>query len=182
MRPITSMILTLTLITGAVAQDLKTNTIGTDIGALAIGGFALEYKKLINDGKNEIGVGGATFPMDLSGDAVWNGGWAWYRIYKNGNGEGVFYTVGCAAGPVSWDYTPDGGTEETIEGTLIWPQVTMGKRWNMSSSLTVSPFIGVGYMIGEIKASDDTYLELPDGSKADGGLTPSFGIEVGFMF
>ena len=52
MRPITSMILTLTLtlITGAVAQDLKTNTIGTDIGALAIGGFALEYKKLINDG------------------------------------------------------------------------------------------------------------------------------------
>ena len=182
MRPITSIILTLTLITGAVAQDLKTNTIGTDIGALAIGGFALEYKKLINDGKNEIGVGGATFPMDLSGDAVWNGGWAWYRIYKNGNGEGVFYTVGCAAGPTSWDYTPDGGTEETIEGTLIWPQVTMGKRWNMSSSLTVSPFIGVGYMIGEIKASDDTYLELPDGSKADGGLTPSFGIEVGFMF
>ena len=176
------MILTLTLITGAVAQDLKTNTIGTDIGALAAGGTVLEYQKLINDGKNEIGVGGATFPMDLSGDAVWNGGWAWYRIYKNGNGEGVFYTVGCAAGPVSWDYTPDGGTEETIEGTLIWPQVTMGKRWNMSSSLTVSPFIGVGYMIGEIKASDDTYLELPDGSKADGGLTPSFGIEVGFMF
>ena len=184
MRPITSMILTLTLtlITGVVAQDLKTNTIGTDIGVLAIGGFALEYKKLINDGKNEIGVGGATFPMDLSGDAVWNGGWAWYRIYKNGNGEGVFYTVGCAAGPTSWDYTPDGGTKETIEGTLIWPQVTMGKRWNISSSLTVSPFIGVGYMIGEIKASDDTYLELPDGSKADGGLTPSFGIEVGFMF
>ena len=182
MRPITSMILTLTLITGAVAQDLKTNTIGTDIGALAIGGFALEYKKLINDGKNEIGVGGATFPMDLSGDAVWNGGWAWYRIYKNGNGEGVFYTVGCAAGPTSWDYTPDGGTEENIEEMLIWPQVTMGKRWNMSSSLTVSPFIGVGYMIGEIKASDDTYLELPDGSKADGGLSPSFGIEVGFMF
>ena len=168
--------------TGAVAQDLKTNTIGTDIGALIFGGIAVEYKKLINDGKNEIGVGGATFPMDLSGDAVWNGGWAWYRIYKNGNGEGVFYTVGCAAGPVSWDYTPDGGTEETIEGTLIWPQVTMGKRWNMSSSLTVSPFIGVGYMIGEIKASDDTYLELPDGSKADGGLSPSFGIEVGFMF
>ena len=182
MRHFTSMILTLTLITGAIAQDLKTNTIGTDIGALALGGFALEYKKLINDGKNEIGVGGATFPMDLSGDAVWNGGWAWYRIYKNGNGEGVFYTVGCAAGPTSWDYTPDGGTEETIEGTLIWPQVTMGKRWNMSSSLTVSPFIGVGYMIGEIKASDDTYLELPDGSKADGGLSPSFGIEVGFMF
>ena len=182
MRPFTSMILTLTLITGAVAQDLKTNTIGTDIGALIFGGIAVEYKKLINDGKNEIGVGGATFPMDLSGDAVWNGGWAWYRIYKNGNGEGVFYTVGCAAGPTSWDYTPDGGTEETIEGTLIWPQVTMGKRWNMSSSLTVSPFIGVGYMIGEIKASDDTYLELPDGSKADGGLTPSFGIEVGFMF
>ena len=106
MRPSTSMILTLTLITGAVAQDLKTNTIGTDIGALALGGFALEYKKLINDGKNEIGVGGATFPM--SDDATWNGGWAWYRIYKNGNGEGLFYTVGCGAGPVSWDYTPDG--------------------------------------------------------------------------
>ena len=180
MRHFTSMILTLTLITGAVAQDLKTNTIGTDIGALALGGFALEYKKLINDGKNEIGVGGATFPM--SDDAKWNGGWAWYRIYKNGNGEGVFYTVGCAAGPTVWDYTPDGGTEETIEETLIWPQVTMGKRWNISSSLTVSPFIGVGYMIGELKASDDTYLELPDGSKADGGLSPSFGIEVGFMF
>ncbi len=58
MRHFTSMILTLTLITGAVAQDLKTNTIGTDIGALAAGGTVLEYQKLINDGKNEIGVGG----------------------------------------------------------------------------------------------------------------------------
>ena len=52
----------------------------------------------------------------------------------------------------------------------------------MSSGLTVSPFIGVGYMVGEIKASDGTYLILPDKSKADGGLGPSFGIEVGFMF
>ena len=58
----------------------------------------------------------------------------------------------------------------------------IGKRWNMSSGLTVSPFIGVGYMLGELKASDGTYLELPDGAKADGGLTPNFGIEVGFMF
>ena len=180
MRHFTSMILTLVLVTGAIAQDLKTNTIGTDIAALLFGGIALEYKKLINDGKNEIGVGGGMF--DMSDDATWTGGWAWYRIYKNGNGEGVFYTVGCAAGPVSWDYTPDGGTEETIEETLIWPQVTMGKRWNISSSLTVSPFIGVGYMIGELKASDDTYLQLPDGSEAKGGLGPSFGIEVGFMF
>ena len=174
------MILTLILITGATAQDLKTNIIGTDIGALAMGGIALEYKKLIKDGKNEIGVGGGMFPM--SDDATWNGGWAWYRIYPNGNGEGLFYTVGCGAGPVSWDYTPDGGTKETIEETLIWPQATIGKRWNMSSGLTVSPFIGVGYMLGEVKTDDGTYLKLPDGSKADGGLGPSFGIEVGFMF
>ena len=180
MRPITSMILALTLITGVVAQDLKTNTIGTDIAALLFGGVALEYKKLINDGKNEIGVGGGMFNM--SDDAEWNGGWAYYRIYKNGNGEGAFYTVGFGAGPTVWDYTPDGGTKETIEETLIWPQAVMGKRWNMSNGLTISPFIGVGYMIGELKASDGTYLELPDGSKADGGLTPNFGIEVGFMF
>ena len=182
MRHFISMILTLLLVTGAIAQDLKTNTIGTDIAALLFGGFALEYKKLINDGKNEIGVGGATFPMDLSGDAVWNGGWAWYRIYKNGNGEGLFYTVGSAAGPTSWDYTSDEGVEEKVEGTLIWPQATIGKRWNMNSGLTVSPFIGVGYMVGVIKASDGTYLELPDGSKADGGLGPSVGIKVGYMF
>jgi len=94
----------------------------------------------------------------------------------------VFYTVGSAAGPTSWDYTSDEGEKETVEGTLIWPQATIGKRWNMNSGLTVSPFIGVGYMVGEIKASDGTYLELPDGSKADGGFGPSFGIEVGFMF
>ena len=180
MRHFTSIILTLILITGATAQDLKTNIIGTDIGALAMGGIALEYKKLIKDGKNEIGVGGGMFPM--SDDATWNGGWAWYRIYPNGNGEGLFYTVGCGAGPVSWDYTSDGGTKETIEETLIWPQATIGKRWNMSSGLTVSPFIGVGYMLGEVKANDGTYLELPDGTEAKGGLGPSFGIEVGFMF
>ena len=181
MRPFTSMIPTLTLITGAVAQDLKTNTIGTDLGALAFGGIALEYKKLINDGKNEIGVGGGMF--DMSDDATWTGGWAWYRIYKNGNGEGVFYSVGSAAGPTSWDYTSDEGEKETVEGTLIWPQATIGWRLNMSSvPVTVSPFIGVGYMIGEIKASDGTYLELPDKSKADGGFGPSIGIKVGFMF
>ena len=120
--------------------------------------------------------------FNMSDNATWTGGWAWYRIYKNGNGEGLFYTVGCAAGPTSWDYTSDEGEKETVEGTLIWPQATIGIRWNMNSGLTVSPFIGVGYMVGEIKASDGTYLELPDGSKADGGLGPSFGIEVGFMF
>ena len=94
----------------------------------------------------------------------------------------MFYSIGGGAGPTSWSYTPDGGTEETIEETLIWPQTVIGKRWNMSSGFTVSPFIGVGYMIGELKASDGTYLELPDGSKADGGFTPNFGIEVGYMF
>jgi hypothetical protein len=52
----------------------------------------------------------------------------------------------------------------------------------MSSGLTVSPFIGVGYMLGEVKANDGTYLELPDGTEAKGGLGPSFGIEVGYMF
>ena len=144
MRTFTSISLTLILITGAVAQDLKTNTIGTDLGALAIGGFALEYKKLINDGKNEIGVGGGMFNM--SDDATWTGGWAWYRIYKNGNGEGLFYAVGCSAGPTSWGYTPEGGTKETIEETLIWSLVTIGWRWNMSSGLTVAPFIGGGYI------------------------------------
>jgi len=180
MRTFTSISITLTLITGAVAQDLKTNTIGTDLAALLFGGIAAEYKKLINDGKNEIGVGGGMFNM--SDDATWTGGWAYYRIYKNGNGEGVFYTVGGGAGPTSWDYTPDGGTKETIEEMLIWPQAVIGKRWNMSSGLTVSPFIGVGYMLGELKASDGTYLVLPDGSKADGGFTPNFGLEVGFMF
>ena len=174
------MIFILTLITGAVAQDLKTNTIGTDLGALAARGTVLEYQKLINDGKNEIGVGGG--PFNWGDDATWTGGWAYYRIYKNGNGEGVFYTVGFGAGLTSWDYTPDGGTKETIEETLMWPQALIGKRWNMSSGLTVSPFIGVGYMVGELKASDGTYFELPDGSKADGGLGPSVGIKVGYMF
>jgi hypothetical protein len=180
MKSFTTLIITLTLITGADAQDLKTNTIGTDIGALAAGGTVLEYQKLINDGKNEIGVGGG--PFNWGDGANWTGGWAWYRIYKNGNGEGLFYTVGCAAGPSSWDYTSDEGIEETVEGTLIWPQATIGKRWNMNSGLTVSPFIGVGYMVGEIKANDGTYLELPDGSKAEGGLGPSVGIKVGYMF
>jgi hypothetical protein len=57
------MILTLILISGAFAQGIKTNTIGTDLGALLFGGIALEYKKLINDGKNEIGLGGGMFNM-----------------------------------------------------------------------------------------------------------------------
>ena len=182
MRPFASTILTLTLITGATAQDFKTNSIGTDLGALLFGGIVAEYKKLINDGKNEIGVGGGMFDMSGDATATWTGGWAWYRIYKNGNGEGLFYTVGCAAGPTSWDYTSDEGDKETVEGTLIWPQATIGKRWNMNSGITVSPFIGVGYMLGELKASDGTYLELPDKSKADGGLGPSIGIKVGYMF
>ena len=74
MKFFTSMILTLILISGAFAQDIKTNTIGTDLGALLFGGIALEYKKLINDGKNEIGLRGGMFNM--SDDAAWNGGWA----------------------------------------------------------------------------------------------------------
>ena len=121
MRYFTSMILTLILITGTTAQDLKTNIIGTDIGALAMGGIALEYKKLINDGKNEIGVGGGMFKM--SDNATWNGGWAWYRIYKNGNGEGVFYAVGCGFGPVGKQPARESIIKKGIlNGKAIWLQ------------------------------------------------------------
>ncbi len=64
----------------------------------------------------------------------------------------------------------------------IWPQATIGKRWNMGSGLTVSPFVVGEYMLGELKASDGSYYKFPDGSLSDGGFQPAFGIEVGFMF
>ena len=43
MRHFISMILTLLLVTGTIAQDLKTNTIGTDIAALLFGGFTPNF-------------------------------------------------------------------------------------------------------------------------------------------
>ncbi|MDP6852715.1 MAG: hypothetical protein QGF36_00430 [Candidatus Marinimicrobia bacterium] len=39
-------ILAVTLTTGGMAQDLKTNTIVTDLAALAFGGIAGEYRRV----------------------------------------------------------------------------------------------------------------------------------------
>jgi len=42
----------------------------------------------------------------------------------------------------------------------------------------------ISLLIASLHASPFSciYLEFPDGSKADGGLGPSLGIEVGYMF
>ena len=67
----------------------------------------------------------------------------------------------------------------------FWPGINLGYRWSSDFGLSVSPYAGVNYGIGEVKASDGTVktFKNDDGSESEiTGLSPSIGLQISSSF
>ncbi len=181
-RILVTTILMLSIASILPAQDVQESTqkkvtIGIDILPL-IGGFAnAQFGFLHNNGKNEVSIAGFTGQVpdeDLGVVGIWPS----YRLYPIGEGifKGIFLEAGFGVGFINWDY----GKEE-ISAITFWPGVNLGYKWNSKLGLSLSPYAGINYGIGEIKASDGTVKTFEDGSELT-GLSPSFGLQISSCF
>jgi len=181
-RILATIILMLSIASIVPAQDVQQSTqkkvtIGVDVLPL-IGGFAnAQFGFLHNNGKNEGVIRGFT-GQDPDEDLGFVGIWPSYRLYPIGEGilKGIFLEAGFGVGFINWDY----GKEE-VSAITFWPGINLGYKWSSQFGLSLSPYAGINYGIGEVKASDGTVKTFEDGTELT-GLSPSFGLQISSCF
>ena len=175
-----TLILSITVVLSA--QDVQESnqkkvTIGIDALPL-IGGFAnAQFGFLHNNGKTEAVISGFT-GQDPDENLSFVGIWPSYRLYPIEEGilKGIFLEAGFGVGFINWDY----GKEE-VSAITFWPGANLGYKWSSNFGLSVSPYAGVNYGIGEVAASDGTVQKFEDGSELT-GLSPSIGLQISSVF
>ena len=172
-----TMILMLSIISSSIAQEStpKKITIGTDLAPLAFGA-PNAYIGLTHN--NEIGIA-AFSGQDKDENLSFIGIFPSYRLYPIGEGtlKGIFVEGGIGIGFINWDYV-----KEEVSAISFWPTVNLGYKWSFDFGLSLAPYIGGNYGIGEVKASDGTIKTFEDGSELTGSLAPSFGLQIGYSF
>ena len=68
-----------------------------------------------------------------------------------------------------------------MSAIAFWPTINLGYKWSFNFGLSVSPYAGGSYGIGEVEASDGTVKTFEDGSTVT-GFSPSLGLQLGYMF
>ena len=176
-KKIIAIILSLMITSALFAREPseKTITIGTDILPL-IGGLPFGFVGLLhNDGKNEINFGSFYFNDDDENISA-IGLFPSYSFYPRGKGKGIFFEGGVGLGFINWDYA-----KEEVSAITFWPTINLGYKWSFNFGLSVAPYAGGSYGIGEVEASDGTVKTFEDGTTLT-GFGPSFGLQLGYMF
>ena len=175
-----STIILVLFITGLLsAQESapKRMTVGTDILPLA-GGFANAlFGFTHNNGKNEVSIGGFA-GQDKDEDLSFLGIFPSYRLYPLSEGilKGIFVEAAVGIGFINWDYV-----KEEVSAIAFWPSVNLGYKLSFDFGLSLAPYIGGSYGIGEVEASDGTVKTFEDGSTLT-GFGPSLGLQLGYTF
>lgn len=155
----------------------KTNMIGLNPLGLLVNMYSGHYGKIIKDGGAEINV--PFFYWSPIDEMTFLGGGVKYRIYKDGNGKGVYYGGGIEFMSYSWDIeTVNANWEtdtETISGITFDPMGEVGYRWSWDNGWTVAPSLTLGYYTGTI---EDSY-----GNESDYGSSGlSWGLTIGLAY
>ena len=163
------------------AQDTSTKTkmFGVNPLGLIFDIYSGHYGLITNDGANELNFPFFFWkPLD---ELTMLGGGIKYRIYKDGNGKGIFYAGTVNVMSISWDYeTYDENwewTTETITGVTFTPGGELGYRWAWDNGFTLAPTIGAGLTVGKIEASDGTEADF-----GSGGFSWTIGLGLAYMF
>ena len=113
-----------------------------------------------------------------------------YRMYKDGNGEGIFYGGGLKFNMISWEFgwghyeydqygnpywTDD---DETTNWMTITPLGEAGYRWTWSNGWTVAPSLELGFDISTYDG-DDGWGDPDMGAT---GVHWSLNLGVAYMF
>ena len=173
------------LTTTATTQETlqRTQMLGVNPLGLIFNIYSGHYSRLLNNGTSEVNI--PFFYWQPLDELTILGAGVKYRLYKDGNGKGMFYGGGVRFFSVSWDYETiyfdeDFNliiTAENVTGVSFTPEAEVGYRWSWENGFTLAPSIGVGFTIGKIEATDGTESEY--GSY---GLSWNLGLGLAYMF
>ncbi len=161
----------------ALKNTDKNNLIATEILSLSFGGFLGYYGIKIDDGKYELGLGLGYFHPN-SGNVKAIGLYPSIRTFHSNRSVGIFYEAGLGLGRFKWDYE---NSFQPIKKVLFFPSVYLGYRIASNFSLTITPYIGMNYISGSLKAKDGNIARFGE-LKLDSGLSPALGLELGYLF
>ena len=155
----------------------KQNYFGINPLGLLFNIYSGEYGRFLDEqGSSEINV---PFVFWAYSDWSYIGIGAKYRMYKDGNGAGVYYGGGLYVTSFNWDYSYwDGGVRK--KGSSNWmtfsPKGELGYRWSWPSGWTIAPSIELGYKVS-------TYKDPFTGADSDYGTSGfDWGLNIGLAF
>ncbi|PID26868.1 MAG: hypothetical protein CR982_08060 [Candidatus Cloacimonadota bacterium] len=148
----------------------KQNYVSINPFSLLFNIFSGEYGRFLDtQGKTEVNIPVYFFNYDsFSGFGI--GGK--YRMYKDKNGEGIFYGGGLRFSSISWEYhfyEESNRKSDDISYIAFTPMGEAGYRWTWDNGWTISPSVELGYSIssfddgdikGGISADSDTESRL----------------------
>jgi len=159
----------------------KQNYAGINPFGLVFGMYSGEYGRFLDaKGAAEINV---PFVFWKYEDYMYVGLGAKYRMYKDKNGEGVFYGGGIYATSWSWDYKwPDSNSQwkdETASWFTVTPMAEAGYRWSWANGWTVAPSLELGYRIA---TADDKYNGITVDDSYLSGFSWGLNVGLAYMF
>ena len=104
-----------------------------------------------------------------------------YRIYKDGNGEGIFYGGGIELDMVTWEWDWWNGTTWDTQDeswTIITPLGELGYRWTWDNGWTIAPSIEAGFTVSTYDG-DDAWGDPDYGA---GGIAWGLNLGIAYMF
>ena len=168
-------LLMLANISFAQESPVKTKLFGINPLGLIFNIYSGHYGMITNNGANELNF--PFFYWQPLDELTILGGGAKFRIYKNGNGKGIFYGGTLNVMSISWDYEMFLGTTENIAGVTFTPGAEVGYRWSWDSGFTLAPTLGPGFTVGKIEASDGTEADF-----GSGGFAWTLGLGLAYMW
>lgn len=175
-----ALLLLVSVVADAQTKLEKKNLIGLNPLGLLFKIYSGEYGRFLGEGEAEINIPFFYWaPLD---ELTIFGIGGKYRMYKDKNGEGIFYGGGVSLGSVSWDYdtfnfSTGQVTKESVTAVVVGPEVEGGYRWRWESGFTLAPSLTLGYFFGDVKASDGS---IPSTNPA--GFQWGIGLGFAYMF
>lgn len=178
------IVLLLANVAEAQYKEGKDNVVGLNPLGLLFKIYSGEYGRFLDNGATEINVPFFFWqPLD---ELTIIGLGAQYRMYKDGNGAGIFYGGGVSFGSVTWDYETTTfnsttftfeTTTESVTGIVVGPEGVVGYRWLWDSGLTLAPSLTLGYAFGKVESSSGV---VPSTNPA--GFQYGLGLGFGYNF
>ena len=160
----------------------KQNSFGINPFGLIFNIYSGEYGRFLDaEGTTEINVPFYYFGYE---DFTALGLGAKYRIYKDGNGEGVFYGGGLTVDSWTWEFDYyDTSTMQIETADASWLTITplgeLGFRWSWANGWTIAPSLELGFSVSTFEADNDDWGSIDYG---DQGLHWGLNLGIAYMF
>ncbi|MDA3884909.1 MAG: hypothetical protein PF638_04875 [Candidatus Delongbacteria bacterium] len=182
------LVVLMTMLLGATLLNADTygkqNYFGFNPFGLLFNIYSGEYGRFLDaEGTTEINI---PFYATIWDNINAYGIGAKYRIYKDGNGEGVFYGGGLKLSMLTWEWDFsywNGSTwvndPEKVSWTTITPLGELGYRWSWANGWTIAPSLELGF---DVSTYEEENSDWGSPSNGESGLHWGLNLGVAYMF